>query len=112
MSIDLDHDELVTLGEACRLLPRRRSPATLWRWRTSGVLVNGRRIRLECVRVGGQWHTTRAAFSEFLRTQTDAALPSSSTDDEQPDGRSEAVEQKLKDAGLLGGPNGCGAGPP
>ena len=100
MSIDLEQDQLLTLPQACRMLPRKPSPATLWRWRKSGVVVNGKRIRLECIRVGGQWHTTRAAFSEFLRRQTDAALATSENRDEPSVGRSEAMERKLKEAGL------------
>ena len=42
MSIDLAQDELLTLSQACRLLPRRPSPATLWRWRTDGKVPMGR----------------------------------------------------------------------
>lgn len=95
--IDLDNDELLTLAEACRLLPRKPSPATCWRWRKVGVLVNGQRIRLECIRVGGKWHTTRKAFSEFLRCQTEAATP----DDTEPNERTERTERKLSEAGLL-----------
>lgn len=96
-AIDLDNDELLTLAEACRLLPRKPSPSTLWRWRTKGVVVNGQRIRLDCVRVGGKWHTTRSAFSEFLRRQTEAAT----TDDTESTERSERTERKLTEAGLL-----------
>jgi hypothetical protein len=72
--IDLAEDQLLTLGQACRLLPSKPSPTTLWRWRTSGLLVNGRRIRLQCVKVGAAWYTTQEAFSDFLRAQTEAAL--------------------------------------
>lgn len=95
--IDLENDELLTLAQACRLLPRKPSPATLWRWRKVGVLVNGQRIRLECIRVGGKWHTTRKAFSEFVRSQTEAAT----IDDTESTERSERTERKLTEAGLL-----------
>lgn len=36
--------------------------STLHRWRQHGV----RGVRLECVRIGGTWHTTEAAFSKFV----------------------------------------------
>lgn len=99
-SIDLESDEqLLTLAEACRLLPRQPSPATLWRWRTKGILTNGQRIKLDCVRVGGTWCTTRKAMAEFLRRQTEAAL--SVGNDESTPERSPATERKLKAAGLL-----------
>ena len=101
MSINLEQDTLLTLAQACRLLPRRPSPSTLWRWRTSGVVVNGRRIRLECIRAGGIWCTTRAAFSEFLRRQTTAALETPDHIDETPAERSKAEELRLKEAKLL-----------
>jgi len=100
MSIDLAQDELLTLSQACRLLPRRPSPATLWRWRTAGLLVKGRRIKLECVKAGGAWCTTRAAFSEFLRRQTDAALSRPTTDSDSPSERSESTKRRLDSVGL------------
>lgn len=97
-TINLESDELLTLSEACRLLPTKPSPTTLWRWRTKGILVNGQRIRLECIRVGGKgWHTTRFAFSEFLRRQTEVATVADSESTE----RSERTERKLTEAGLL-----------
>lgn len=100
MSIDLERDELLTLTQACRLLPRKPSPSTLWRWRTSGVVVNGRRVRLTCIRAGGTWLTTMAAFADFLKQQTEAALETAVTNDHsQP--RSSAQSARLKDAGLL-----------
>jgi len=91
--INLESDPLLTLGEACRLLPRRPSPATLWRWRAKGI--NG--TRLECVRVGGKWYTTRAAMSEFVRRQTEAATPI----DDGPRERSASTQRRLADAGLV-----------
>ncbi|MFV1969065.1 MAG: DUF1580 domain-containing protein [Pirellulaceae bacterium] len=96
-NIDLENDELLTLAQACHLLPRRPSPATLWRWRTKGVAVKGQRIRLECVRAGGTWCTTKQAFADFLRRQTDAADPA----EPKPSTRSESTERRLAEAGLL-----------
>jgi hypothetical protein len=71
---DLSTDQYITLSRACRKLPKKPAPSTLWHWRVDGVKIKGRKIKLQCVRVGGQWYTTEAAFSEFLRQQTEAAL--------------------------------------
>ena len=96
-TIDLEHDELLTLGQACRLLPRKPSPPTLWRWRTKGVWIAGQRIRLECVRFGGRWFTTSEAMSEFVAKQSQ--MP---TVDEEPTAqRSASTTKKLREADLL-----------
>ncbi len=97
-SIDLETDQLLTLSDACRrLLIKPVSPATLWRWRTIGVLVNGTRIKLACVKVGRTWHTTKTAFADFLKRQTEAATADHSESGE----RSESTSRQLSKAGLL-----------
>jgi len=101
-TIDLRTDELLTLAEACRLLPKTPSPATLWRWRTRGVSVGGQRIKLECIRVGGKWCTTRQAMANFLRRQTDVALESDEADSaDSSTERPAATTERLATAGLL-----------
>lgn len=75
MQIDVNRESLIPLGELARSLPARRNnrpvhPSTLHRWRTSG-LAGG--IRLEAVRVGGAWHTSREAFARFCDRLTAAA---------------------------------------
>jgi hypothetical protein len=42
-----------------------KSPATVGRWCLQGILRNGRRIRLEHIRVGRDIMTSRAAFDRF-----------------------------------------------
>lgn len=99
-SIDLERDELFPLEEECRRrLSRAPSPTTLWRWRTKGVRISGQTIKLACVRVGGTWYTTRRAFAEFLRRQTEAAV--AERGDDEPRRRSEVTTRRLRDAGLL-----------
>ncbi len=96
MPINVLQDQLLTLGDACRLLPRPPSPATLWRWRVRGV--NG--VKLECVRVGGSWATTAEAVAEFLLAQTNhAARPESMYENRE--GRSETTTRRLRNSGLL-----------
>jgi hypothetical protein len=71
--IDPFKDHLRPVGEVIQArLGKRISPTTLWRWRLKGV--NG--VRLQCLRLGGSWLTSEAAFGEFLRAQTQNVLAS------------------------------------
>jgi hypothetical protein len=97
--IKFSDEQLLLLSVACRQLPSKPSPSTLWRWRTIGVKVNGRTIKLACVRVGGKWYTTAAAFADFLQEQTDAALNPSS--DDLPVERTADAARRLQSAGLI-----------
>jgi hypothetical protein len=97
-TIDLETDDLIPIGQIVRdRLGRRLSPATIWRWRLKGVKAGNQTIRLEAVRVAGIWHTTAAAFAEFIRAQTEAATPT----DDPPSERSDATKRQLEKAGLL-----------
>jgi hypothetical protein len=95
----LPGEKLLALAEVCRVLPKKPSPSTTWRWRTTGVKVNGRTIKLECVRVGGRWFTTSAAWADFLRQQTEAAL--SRPSDDLPAERTADEERRLQSEGLI-----------
>ena len=64
--IDVRTERPVTLAHLVKQLPPRRSerpvhPATAHRWRNPGL----RGLRLECIRVGGRWHTSMEAFQRF-----------------------------------------------
>jgi len=66
MPIDIFNEQLITFSELARWQPRRRGDrpvhvATIHRWRSRGL----KGIRLEGVRVGGAWHTSREAFRRF-----------------------------------------------
>lgn len=66
MAIDIQQEQLVSFRELARALPRRRRDrplhiSTVHRWRSRGL--NG--VRLEAVRVGGQWNTSWEAFRRF-----------------------------------------------
>ena len=82
MSIDVSNEQLISFAELAKSLPRRRGDrpvhlATIHRWRSRGL----KSIRLEGVRVGGAWHTSREAFRRFterltaLATFTEASPP-------------------------------------
>ena len=74
MSIDPDIENIVTLGEACRLIPPSGiSPATIARWIQRGV----RGARLETILIGGRRLTSREALQRFFASQNaDQAAPS------------------------------------
>ena len=56
-------EDVITLREAARLLPKRPHHATLWRWANKGV--GG--IRLESVKQGRDLLTSKQALNRFLR---------------------------------------------
>jgi hypothetical protein len=66
----------VSLIQAARTFPpsRRTSPvnsSTIFRWIASGIrLPDGRRLRLEGVRLGGRWLTSKQALDRFITAQT------------------------------------------
>ena len=66
---------------AGRSIPGYRSnpttnSATVFRWITKGTRVaNGRLIKLEAVRVGARWLTSRGAVARFVSALTAAANP-------------------------------------
>ena len=53
-------------------------PSTVFRWLTKGMrTADGLVVKLEAVRVGGRWLTSRGAVSRFVATLTAAADPTS-----------------------------------
>ncbi len=59
-------DDLLTLGEACKITPGRPSTNCVWRWCRQGVLSrNGQRTHLQHVRLGGRIYTTARWLDEF-----------------------------------------------
>jgi hypothetical protein len=78
-------EELISLYQAARQLPpsRRDRPVTfscVLRWITKGAKgPNGQLVRLEGIRLGGRWLTSREAlirFSEALTPRLDGAAKS------------------------------------
>lgn len=68
-----DTHSYITLAEAARLTPGRPSTNCLWRWCRKGVLArNGRRVRLEHLRLGGKILTTAAWVEAFGRALAEA----------------------------------------
>jgi Protein of unknown function (DUF1580) len=75
----------LSLAQAARRFPSFRedkpvAPSTVFRWVFDGVrLPDGSRVRLEAVRLGGHWLTSREAIQRFMEAQTptfgDSAAP-------------------------------------
>jgi hypothetical protein len=104
--IDVNTEHMLPLSHLARRLPRRRSdrpvhPGTIHRWRRHGV----RGVRLECVRIGGTWHTSLEAYQRWVEqltaveteTQPGAISPQGQLGRTR---RDEAVEEQLDMAGI------------
>jgi hypothetical protein len=89
----------LSLSAAGRLFPGRRGnctvdPSTVFRWLTKGAKASdGRVVRLEAVRVGGRWLTSRPAVARFVDALTAAATPDRPPPAPSPAARSRAAEQ-------------------
>lgn len=67
MAIQFNHEHLLTLTEAAKLLPRRRAGrkphvSTLYRWASRGL----RGVVLETIQIGGTTCTTEEALQRFF----------------------------------------------
>lgn len=68
----------LNLSAAGRLFPAHRgagtvNPSTVFRWVKQGARsAGGQLVRLDAVRVGGRWLTSRGAVARFVRALTDA----------------------------------------
>ncbi len=71
----------LSLSAAGRLFPGHRAngtvdPSTVFRWLTKGMRTPaGAVVKLEAVRVGGRWLTSRGAVARFVAALTAAAAP-------------------------------------
>jgi len=76
LTVDLRSEELLSLPQAARRFPPFRqgrpvNPSTVWRWVFTGVrLPDGRRVRLDAVRLSGRWLTSVEAIERFVAAQT------------------------------------------
>src|SRR5882672_11290813 len=70
------HEKVFPLSKASAFLPSSRlnkpvSLSCLHRWVLDGVkLADGRRVRLEALRLGGRWVTSLEAIQRFAEAQT------------------------------------------
>ncbi|MFL5242530.1 MAG: DUF1580 domain-containing protein [Gemmataceae bacterium] len=67
--LDITSEELIRIEEAASIC--RTHFSTVFRWVTKGVPgPTGARVRLEALRVGGKWVTTRTALQQFAEATT------------------------------------------
>ena len=95
--VDATTEELLSLTEAARLVPRRRGGkrahvATLYRWAKDGL----RGVFLDVLQVGGTRCTSREALQRFFERLT--ARPERAAQLEEPS--EERVENELERHGL------------
>ena len=74
--VDAAGEPLISLSQLAKRVRRSRNgrpvaPSTVHRWRHPGI----RGVRLECVRVGGTWFTTIAAYQAWVARLTAAGTP-------------------------------------
>jgi hypothetical protein len=68
-----EKDDYITLTEAAKLAPGRPSVNCIWRWARKGVLArDGRRVRLEHVRIGGKLYTSAQWMAQFGQALAEA----------------------------------------
>ena len=76
MPFDLTSEPALTLSQAAKLVPSYRAGrpthvSRLVRWITNGVRTDdGRQVKLEALRLGGQWVTSAAAIQRFAEAMT------------------------------------------
>jgi hypothetical protein len=77
--IDIFEETPLSITQACQLLPegskgKKPSFVTVYRWILSGVKTpDGQLVKLEAVRLGGKWLTSREALQRFMDRLTPAA---------------------------------------
>jgi hypothetical protein len=74
--IDLATKSLLSLAQAAKILPAGRNgkkahPATIFRWIAKGAKdPDGQLVRLDGLRVGGRWLTSKEALQRFAERLT------------------------------------------
>lgn len=97
MPIDVEKEETLTLTEATTQVPGRSSVHinTLHRWRLKGF----RGVKLECIRIGIEWQTSREAIIRFIERLN----PAQTVAEETPAARgrrNESAKQQLAAIGI------------
>jgi hypothetical protein len=109
MSIDLATETIISLSQAARLLPpgRRGRPVTLscvLRWVLSGTRgPAGTIVRLEALRLGDRWVTSREALQRYAERLTPRLDTSPTQVPRSPANRQRAAERagrKLESLGI------------
>jgi Protein of unknown function (DUF1580) len=97
--IDLTTEPLISLNDASRIVPAARRGkkthlSTLLRWILKGCRgPNGTMVRLEAIRVGNRWMTSRQALQRFAESLT----PSIASEEKSPAIRTSAARQRASE---------------
>jgi hypothetical protein len=106
--IDLSTESPLSLNQAARLLPpgRRNRPVSfscVLRWVLEGAKApSGELVKLEALRVGGRWLTSREALQRFAEALTPQASGMPSSPARTPRQRRRAAERAEKALEKLG----------
>jgi hypothetical protein len=73
--INFATETLISLSQAAQLIPgrgnRKVSPNTVWRWTRDGCRApDGTTVKLESLRIGGRFCTSREAVARFVAATT------------------------------------------
>jgi hypothetical protein len=97
MSIDFEHETIITLGEACKAFPPKGvSTATLARWIQRGI--NG--VKLETIVIGYRRLTSREAIQRFIAAQNTGDRVAPTITAEQRHRQAMAALHELERAGI------------
>ena len=101
--IDVDVDEIITLGQAARAVkPSGVSPATFARWLQRGVRIHGtdQRVRPATIRISGRRLTSVEAMRDFFAAQNPDQQPATGITAKQRQRQSEAARHELEKIGI------------
>ena len=100
--IDISTEQLLTLPQAARVRPHGRlgrptHPSTVYRWISRGARGVAGVVKLEGVRLGGSWYTSREALQRFAEALTNGGtqVPREATSHQ----RAEQADETLRRLG-------------
>ena len=100
--IDISTEQLLTLPQAARVRPHGRlgrptHPSTVYRWISRGARGVAGVVKLEGVRLGGSWYTSREALQRFAEALTNGSTETVRGD--TPRQRADPVDEALRHLG-------------
>lgn len=77
--MNIFEEDCLSISQLCKILPvgrngKRPTFSTVWRYVLEGAkLPNGERVKLEAVRFGGKWVSSKQAAQRFVEALSSAA---------------------------------------
>ena len=101
--IDISTEQLLTLSQAARVRPHGRLGrpthlSTVYRWISRGVRGVAGVVKLEGVRIGGSWYTSREALQRFAEALTNGSTETVRGD--TPRQRAADADEELRRLGI------------